>query len=63
MSMEEFMGRWHPAAPEPYWIKRWFRWKPMCLPCWNEDGETLMFRDRDGWVRHWAQHHMDTEGC
>ena len=58
---EEFMGRWSPAVPEPYWIKRWFRWKPSCLDCWNRYGPLLVFADRDEWVRHWAQHHMESE--
>lgn len=54
-------GSWSPAVPEPFWFRRWWRWRPGCYSCSMREGREVKFRDRDEWVRHWLQHHLSDD--
>lgn len=47
---------WIRAVPEPFWVRRWFRWKPACYPC------ELTFKTRDDHDRHWVTTHGGDDG-
>lgn len=42
---------WILSIPDPFWVRRWFRWKPACYEC------KVTFGNRDEHDRHWTVMH------
>lgn len=48
---------WRPSIPEPFWVRRWFRWRPACYPC------RIRFRDRSEHDEHYRREHLSVKPC
>jgi hypothetical protein len=44
-----------PAIPEPFWVVRWFRWKPQCYKC------KTVFKNREQWNTHYVLNHLNED--
>jgi hypothetical protein len=52
--LDEQLG-YVPAIPEPFWVRKWFRWKPSCYQC------RIVFKNRREWEIHYVLKHISPD--